>query len=211
VALGVAALGIMNTMLMSVLERVREIGVMKAVGARDGHVLGAFLLEGALVGFVGGGLGGALGRGASLPRGAVRRRPGGRRPRARLGGAAPGRARGGGVLRLPAVAAAGGAAVRRPRHDAGGAGPRPPRRPRRPRGGAAARLSAPFSRGARPAGQAPRLNEVYLFSSQMLRNCTGLPWSCSRIGRGGQTSPPRPPRVLSLVIFTPSWILTQLW
>src|SRR5262249_52343441 len=57
IALLVSALGITNTMLMSVLERTREIGVMKAVGARDGHVLLAFLVEGALVGLVGGALG----------------------------------------------------------------------------------------------------------------------------------------------------------
>lgn len=60
VALLVAALGITNTMLMSVLERVREIGIMKAVGAQDRHVLWIFLLEGALIGFVGGLLGALL-------------------------------------------------------------------------------------------------------------------------------------------------------
>jgi putative ABC transport system permease protein len=57
VALLVAALGITNTMVMSVLERTHEIGVMKAVGARDGHVQLIFLVEGALIGAIGGGLG----------------------------------------------------------------------------------------------------------------------------------------------------------
>ncbi len=67
VALVVAGLGITNTMLMSVLERTREIGVMKAVGARDRHVLGLFLVEGALIGAVGGGLGVLLSWLASFP------------------------------------------------------------------------------------------------------------------------------------------------
>jgi putative ABC transport system permease protein len=67
VALLVAALGIINTMLMSVLERTREIGVMKAVGARHGHILTIFLVEGALIGFVGGLLGLLLAWGVSLP------------------------------------------------------------------------------------------------------------------------------------------------
>jgi putative ABC transport system permease protein len=57
VALVVAALGIINTMLMTVLERTHEIGVMKAVGARDGHIQGIFLVEGALIGLIGGSLG----------------------------------------------------------------------------------------------------------------------------------------------------------
>jgi putative ABC transport system permease protein len=57
VALLVAALGIINTMLMSVLERTREIGVMKAVGARHGHIQAIFLVEGALIGLTGGLLG----------------------------------------------------------------------------------------------------------------------------------------------------------
>lgn len=54
VAVIVAALGIINTMLMSVLERTREIGVMKAVGARNRHILTIFLVEGSLIGVVGG-------------------------------------------------------------------------------------------------------------------------------------------------------------
>jgi putative ABC transport system permease protein len=67
VALVVAALGITNTMLMSVLERTHEIGVMKAVGARDRHVQLIFLVEGALIGLVGGGLGLLLGWLAAIP------------------------------------------------------------------------------------------------------------------------------------------------
>jgi putative ABC transport system permease protein len=67
VALLVAGLGITNTMLMSVLERVRDIGIMKAVGARDADIRRPFLMEGALVGIVGGLLGLALARVASIP------------------------------------------------------------------------------------------------------------------------------------------------
>ncbi len=62
VALIVAALGIINTLLMSVLERYQEIGTYKAVGASDGDVVVLFLTEAVLLGFLGG-LGGlALGR-----------------------------------------------------------------------------------------------------------------------------------------------------
>jgi putative ABC transport system permease protein len=57
VALLVAGLGIANTLLMSVLERTHEIGVMKAVGARDRHIQLLFLVEGALVGLVGSAVG----------------------------------------------------------------------------------------------------------------------------------------------------------
>jgi putative ABC transport system permease protein len=67
IALIVAAIGITNTMLMSVLERVREIGIMKATGARDGHILMLFLTEGALIGLVGGLLGLAGARGFAVP------------------------------------------------------------------------------------------------------------------------------------------------
>jgi putative ABC transport system permease protein len=67
VALLVAALGIANTMLMSVLERTREIGVMKAVGAGGGQLVCLYLVEGALIGLVGGGLGLLLGWAASFP------------------------------------------------------------------------------------------------------------------------------------------------
>jgi putative ABC transport system permease protein len=67
VALLVAALGIVNTMLMTVLERTHEIGVMKAVGARDRHIQGIFLVEGMLIGLAGGGLGVLLGWAVSFP------------------------------------------------------------------------------------------------------------------------------------------------
>jgi putative ABC transport system permease protein len=53
VALFVAAVGITNTMVMSVLERTHEIGVMKSVGARDRHILLVFLTEGLLIGILG--------------------------------------------------------------------------------------------------------------------------------------------------------------
>jgi putative ABC transport system permease protein len=53
IAMFVAAVGITNTMIMSVVERTHEIGVMKTVGARDRHVLSIFLVEGALVGLLG--------------------------------------------------------------------------------------------------------------------------------------------------------------
>ena len=59
IALAVASLGIANTMIMSVLERVREIGVLKSLGAREGHVRGLFLVESGLIG-LGGSLGGVL-------------------------------------------------------------------------------------------------------------------------------------------------------
>jgi putative ABC transport system permease protein len=59
VALVVAGLGIINTQLMTVLERYREIGTYKALGASDGDVRVLFLGEAALVGLLGG-LGGLL-------------------------------------------------------------------------------------------------------------------------------------------------------
>ncbi|MEP7291015.1 MAG: ABC transporter permease, partial [Chloroflexota bacterium] len=54
VALLVAAFGVANTMTMAILERTREIGLMKAVGATDRDVLTIFLFEAGLVGLIGG-------------------------------------------------------------------------------------------------------------------------------------------------------------
>ncbi|PWH12237.1 MAG: hypothetical protein DDG60_14440 [Anaerolineae bacterium] len=59
IALLVAAIGIANTMTMAILERTREIGLMKAIGATNRDVLAIFLGEAAGIGFVGG-LGGVL-------------------------------------------------------------------------------------------------------------------------------------------------------
>jgi putative ABC transport system permease protein len=59
IALLVAAIGIANTMAMAILERTREIGLMKAIGATNRDVLTIFLGEAAGIGFIGG-LGGVL-------------------------------------------------------------------------------------------------------------------------------------------------------
>lgn len=63
ISLGVAGIGIMNVMLVSVAERTREIGLLKAVGATPGQILRVFLVEAALISTAGGlaGLGAAFG------------------------------------------------------------------------------------------------------------------------------------------------------
>ena len=56
-ALAVASLGIINTLVMSILERRREIGIMKAIGASDGDVQKLFFAEAGAMGILGGTLG----------------------------------------------------------------------------------------------------------------------------------------------------------
>jgi len=63
ISLLVGGIGIMNTMYMSVLERTKEIGTMKAVGARNQDILYIFLFESGLLGLLGGSIGVLLGVG----------------------------------------------------------------------------------------------------------------------------------------------------
>ena len=57
VSLLVAAIGIMNTMMMSIYERTKEIGIIKVLGCRMSNIAGLFLTESAYIGFFGGALG----------------------------------------------------------------------------------------------------------------------------------------------------------
>jgi putative ABC transport system permease protein len=61
IAMVVASLGIVNTMVMSILERTREIGILKSLGAEDGQIRQLFLVETALIGLIGSLLGLLLG------------------------------------------------------------------------------------------------------------------------------------------------------
>jgi putative ABC transport system permease protein len=62
-ALGGSALAVMTAMTASVMERRAEIGLMKAIGADDGHIVLIFLSEAALIGLAGGAAGYGLGLG----------------------------------------------------------------------------------------------------------------------------------------------------
>ena len=57
ISLFIAAIGITNTMVMSIYERTKEIGIMKVIGARVADIKKLFLLEAILIGFLGGGIG----------------------------------------------------------------------------------------------------------------------------------------------------------
>jgi putative ABC transport system permease protein len=61
ISLIVAAMGIMNTILMSIMERTHEIGVMKAIGAKNRNILSLFLLEAGVISLIGGVCGCILG------------------------------------------------------------------------------------------------------------------------------------------------------
>lgn len=62
----VAAFNVVATLIMIVLEKRREIAILKAMGARDGGILAIFMVQGSLVGFVGTALGIALGGGVAF-------------------------------------------------------------------------------------------------------------------------------------------------
>ena len=60
VSLFVAAIGITNTMMMSIYERTKEIGIMKVIGCRIRDIQALFLIEAGYIGFIGGVVGTAL-------------------------------------------------------------------------------------------------------------------------------------------------------
>ncbi|KYH41519.1 MAG: hypothetical protein AYL32_004910 [Candidatus Bathyarchaeota archaeon B26-2] len=61
IALLVCGVGIVNSMLMAVTERYKEIGTMKCLGATDGSILSTFLIEALLLGILGGVIGAVVG------------------------------------------------------------------------------------------------------------------------------------------------------
>jgi len=63
ISIVVGGVGIMNTMYTSVLERTREIGVMKAIGARNSDITTMFMIESGLIGLIGGVVGCLVGAG----------------------------------------------------------------------------------------------------------------------------------------------------
>ena len=65
ISLLVGAIGIANTMYTSVLERTKEIGIMKAIGAKNSDIFYIFLIESGMLGFLGGVIGVVIGIGLS--------------------------------------------------------------------------------------------------------------------------------------------------
>jgi len=65
ISLLVGAIGIMNTMYTAVLERTKEIGIMKAIGAKNSDIMTIFVIEAGILGFTGGIIGILIGSGIS--------------------------------------------------------------------------------------------------------------------------------------------------
>jgi ABC-type antimicrobial peptide transport system permease subunit len=65
-ALFVASIGIVNTMIMAIYERTREIGILKALGSTNGEILRMFMIEAGLIGLLGGIVGVILGWGLGI-------------------------------------------------------------------------------------------------------------------------------------------------
>lgn len=65
-ALFVASIGIVNTMIMAIYERTREIGILKALGSSNGEILRMFMIEAGLIGLLGGIVGVILGWGLGV-------------------------------------------------------------------------------------------------------------------------------------------------
>ena len=138
VALLVSSLGIANTMLMSVLERRREIGIMKAVGAANWQLQALFVIEGGLIGLVGGVARPAPGLVDLVPGRRVGPLDGPPRHEDRPQGL---------DLRLPGLDRHDGRPLHRRRDDRRGALPGPARREGRPGLGTPARLIDPTRPG----------------------------------------------------------------
>lgn len=65
IAILICSVGIVNSMLMSVTERYKEIGTMKCLGAMNSHVIEIFLIEAFLIGLIGGSIGAIAGWGVA--------------------------------------------------------------------------------------------------------------------------------------------------
>src|SRR3989338_1275532 len=66
ISLLVGGIGIANTMFTSVLERTKEIGIMKAIGAKNSNILSVFMIEAGVLGLVGGIVGAIIGSGLAF-------------------------------------------------------------------------------------------------------------------------------------------------
>lgn len=76
ISLLVGSVGIMNSMYTSVLERTKEIGIMKSIGAKNSDILNLFVIESAIIGLIGGVFGVFLGAGIAYLTGFIAKQAG---------------------------------------------------------------------------------------------------------------------------------------